>query len=331
MTENEREKMTKKGKAPGKFYRRGISLIKLFEMFPDEEAATKWFESVLWPEERCCGHCGSVKTNETPNRYPQPYWCSDCRRYFSVRTGTTLARSKVPLRKWAVALYIYVTNLKGVSSMKLHRDIDVTQNTAWFMLHRLRQSWEKSDTGTLFGPVEIDETYMGGKRKNMSKKRRAMFSGRGASGKTAVVGMKDRPTNQIRAKVVSDTTKDTLARFILESAALGVKSYTDENPAYAWMGSNRESVKHSVGEYVRGAAHTNGMESFWSMLKRGYMGTFHKMSVKHLHRYVSEFVKRHNIRELDTIDQMKHVVAGLVGRRLLYYDLVADRSDDPPG
>ena len=200
--------------------------------------------------------------------------------------------------------------------MKLRRDIGVTQNTAWFMLHRLRQSWEESDTEILFGPVEIDETYMGGKRRNMSKKRRAMFSGRGSSGKTAVVGMKDRPTNQIRAKVVPDTKKGTLAQFILESAALGVRSYTDENPAYAWMGSNRKSVKHSALQYVDGIAHTNGIESFWSMLKRAYTGTFHKMSVKHLHRYVSEFVKRHNIRELDTIDQMKHVVAGLVGRRL---------------
>ncbi len=317
-----------KGKAPGKFYRQGISMIQLAEMFPTEEAATKWFEDVLWPEERCCGHCGSVKTNETPNRYPQPYWCSDCRRYFSVRTGTALTRSKVPLRKWAYAIFIYVTNLKGVSSMKLHRDIDVTQNTAWFMLHRLRESLDKDDLEALIGPVEIDETYMGGKRRNMSKKRRAMFSGRGPSGKTAVVGMKDRPTNQIRARVVPDTTKETLARFILDSSTFGVKSYTDENQAYAWMGSNRKSVRHSAQQYVDGIVHTNGIESFWSMLKRGYMGTFHSLSVKHLHRYVNEFVKRHNIRELDTIDQMKHIVAGMVGRRLLYLDLVSDKADD---
>ncbi len=318
----------KKAKAPGKFYRQGISLIQLFKMFPDEESAEKWFESVLWPDERCCGHCGSVKTNETPKRRPQPYWCSDCRRYFSVRTGTTLARSHVPLQKWALAIFIYITNLKGVSSMKLHRDIDVTQATAWFMLHRLRQSWTEDDSETLSGPVEIDETYIGGKRRNMSAKRRAQFSGRGSVGKVAVVGMKDRPTNQIRARVVPDTTKATLSTFILENSVLWVRSYTDENPAYDWMGHRRESVKHTVGEYVRGMAHTNGMESFWSMLKRGYTGTFHKMSEKHLHRYVSEFAKRHNIRELDTIDQMKHIVAGLVGRRLMYLDLTADDESD---
>ena len=195
-------------------------------MFPDEEAVEKWFESVLWPVERCCGHCGSVKTNETPKRYPQPYWCSDCRRYFSVRTGTALARSHVSLKKWAYAVFLYVTNLKGISSTKLRRDIGVTQSTAWFMLRRLRQSGEKSDTETLFGPVEIDETNTGGRRRNMSKKRRAKFSGRGASDKTAVVGMKDRPTDQIRARVIPNTKKGTLALFILESAALGVKSIT---------------------------------------------------------------------------------------------------------
>lgn len=316
-----------KTKPIGNRQRQGISLFELGEMFPDEETATKWFESVFWPEERCCGHCGSIKTNETPNRRPQPYWCSDCRRYFSVRTGTALAASHVPLKKWAYAVYLYITNLKGISSLKLHRDIKVNRSTAWFMLHRLRQSWELSDSEVLAGPVEIDETYMGGKRKNMSWKRRAQFEGRGSVGKTAVVGMKDRKTKQVRARVVPDTTKATLSTFILENSVLWVRSYTDENPAYEWMGHRRQAVKHSVGQYVKGQAHTNGIESFWSMLKRGYMGTFHYMSPKHLHRYVSEFAKRHNIREMDTIDQMKHIVAGLIGRRLLYRDLVSDEDE----
>ena len=311
----------KKKKAPGKAHRAGITMLELADMFPDEETATKWFEAIYWPDERCCGHCGSVATSETPNRKPMPYWCKDCRRYFSVRTGTTLERSKVPLRKWAFAVYIYVTNLKGVSSMKLHRDIGVTQRTAWFMLHRLRESWDKADMETLFGPVEIDETYIGGKRKNMSKKRRAKFQGRGAVGKTAVVGIKDRPTNRMMARVLPDTTKETIARFIMEHVALGATSYTDENPVYLWL-PNHESVKHSVYEWVRDQAHTNGVESFWSMLKRGYMGTFHKISKKHLNRYVTEFVRRHNIREEDTIKQMQGVVAGLVGKRLMYDDLI---------
>ena len=176
--------MTKKGKhkAPGKSDREGISLLQLSDLFPDEESAVKWFESVYWPDERCCGHCGSVKTREIKNRKPMPYWCQDCKRYFSVRTGTALQSSRLPLRKWAFAVYLYVTNLKGVSSMKLHRDLGVTQKTAWYMLHRLRQSWDASRLDEMEGPVEIDETYMGGKRKNMSLKKRKRLKGRGAVG-----------------------------------------------------------------------------------------------------------------------------------------------------
>ena len=189
------------------------------------------------------------------------------------------------------------------------------------LLHRLRESWDKADMETLFGPVEIDETYIGGKRKNMSKKRREKFQGRGAVGKAAVVGIKDRPTNRIVARVLPDTTKETVAQFILEHVAIGAKSYTDESPIYLWL-PNHEAVKHSVYEWVRDQAHTNGVESFWSMLKRGYMGTFHRISKKHLNRYVTEFVRRHNIREEDTIKQMRDVVAGLVSKRLLYDDLI---------
>ena len=131
-------------KAPGKAHRVGISIIELTEMFPDEASAVRWFEAIRWPEERHCGHCGSIETSEVPNAKPMPYWCKSCRSYFSVRTGTTIEKSRLPLRKWAFATYLYVTNLKGVSSMKLHRDLKVTQKTAWFMLHRLREAWGQS-------------------------------------------------------------------------------------------------------------------------------------------------------------------------------------------
>ena len=128
-------------KAPGKADREGISLIEVMDMFPDEAGATKWFEANVWPTGRCCGHCGSTNTREVPNAKPMPYWCPDCRSYFSVRTGTAIAHSKVPLRKWAMAIYLDVTSLKSVSSMKLHRDLKVTQRTAWFMLHRIREAY----------------------------------------------------------------------------------------------------------------------------------------------------------------------------------------------
>lgn len=152
-------------KVPGKSHRKGVSLLALMEMFPDEASAVQWFEAQLWGGGRSCGHCGSARTGEVPNAKPMPYWCSQCRSYFSVRTGTVLERSRVPLRKWAIAIYLEITSLKSVSSMKLHRDLGVSQPTAWSMLHRIREGWRESvESGQFAGPVEVDESYFGGKR-----------------------------------------------------------------------------------------------------------------------------------------------------------------------
>ena len=313
---------------PGKAHRKGISLDELMDMFPDEETAHKWFESILWFDGRQCPHCGNRSTRETRQRKPQPYWCGACRKYFSVRTGTALAHSNISLRKWALAIYLCITSLKSVSSMKLHRDIGVTQATAWFMLHRIRQAWGDEIEGDFSGPVEVDETYVGGKRRNMSKSKREQMQGRGSVGKTAVAGIKDRETKQVRAKVVERVDSDTLVPFVEENVESGATVYTDEASAYASLPDDyeHEAVKHSVGEYVRGMAHTNGVESFWSMLKRAHKGTFHKLSPKHLNRYVQEFAGKHNIREMDTLDQMIDTVAGLAGRRLAYSTLVRDNG-----
>ena len=155
-------------KAPGKAYREGLSLIELMDMFPTEEAAREWFESVMWPVERCCGKCNSTRTREASHK-SMPYWCSDCRSYFSVKTGTPLASSNIPLRKWVIAVYLCLTSLKSVSSMKLHRDLKISQKAAWFMLHRIREAWAGDDgDGGFSGPVEVDESYFGGRRRNMS-------------------------------------------------------------------------------------------------------------------------------------------------------------------
>ena len=298
-------------------------------MFPNEERSIRWFESLRWPNaepgkdstERACPRCGSLGTHVVKSGKPMPYRCRDCRKYFSVKTGTAIEASNLPMRKWAYAIYLWLTSLKGVSAMKLQRDLKVSYPTAWFIAHRLREAFT-SQAALFSGPVEVDETYMGGKRKNMPKSKRAKLEGRGTVGKAAIAGVKDRETNAVRAKVVDNTEAETLMRFILERIHPETAIFTDEARAYESL-PNHEAVKHSAREYVRGQVHTNGVESFWSMLKRAHMGTFHRLSVKHLQRYVNEFVGRHNIRELNTVDQMAFVALALVGRRLKWKELIA--------
>ena len=214
-----------------------------------------------------------------------PYWCTDCRSYFSIKTGTLLEYTQLPLRR-VYAIYLHVTSLKSISSMKLHRSIGVSQKTAWHMLQRIRKTFDDSDDDGLFdGPVEFDETYVGGKRKNISNSERKALAdtGRGTAGKTAVVGAKDRETNQVHAQIVAAIDKPTLHGLVFKHAAAGTTVYTDEASVYQYQGLptlfyDHESVRHSVSEYVNGMAHTNGLESFWSMLKRGYVSIYHKMN-----------------------------------------------------
>ena len=307
--------------APGKSDREGVTLVQLCDMFPTEESAREWFEARIWPNGRHCPHCGSTRTHEASHNN-MPYRCSDCRGYFSVKTGTVMHKSHIPLRKWVFAIYLHLTSLKGVSSMKLHRDIGVSQPAAWFMLQRIRKAWE-SDDSLFAGPIEVDETYMGGKERNKHKGKK-IKAGRGTVGKTAVVGAKDRKTNKVKAKVVKMTNARTLQGFVIATALAGATVYTDDAAAYKGLPFDHTSVRHSVGEYVDGMAHTNGIESFWSMLKRAHKGVYHKISPKHLQRYVDEFAGRHGIRERDTLDQMSALAGEMSGKRLMYRDLIAD-------
>ena len=296
--------MTRKG--PRKSDREGISLVKLMKVFPTDDAAREWFEARIWPHGPHCPHCGSANVQSGIKHRSMTHRCRDCdgRPMFSLKTGNIMEGSKLGYQTWAIAIYLVTTSLKGVSSMKLHRDLKITRKSAWHLAHRLRKAFE-GEGGLFAGPVEVDETYMGGKRKNMPKAKRKTLEGHGAVGKAAVAGAKDRATNRVNADVVPATDGPTLQGFVRARAEAGAKVYTDDAAAY------------------RGMVHTNGMESFWAMLKRGYHGTYHHMSLKHPGRYMTEFEGRHNVCEDDTEDQMAHVAKRMVGRRLRYRDLAA--------
>ena len=311
---------TKSG--PGKHYRKGISLIEAVQKFGDEQKAHAWFVARRWPDGVQCPHCESFAITPRKSRRSTPqYHCNSCTTNFTVKTRTVMHDSKLPLSKWAIAFYLFATNLKGVSSMKLYRDLDITQKTAWYLAHRIRESWGEEDD-RFAGAVEVDETYVGGKAINKHADRK-LRAGRGAVGKAPVAGVRDRATGRVNTEVVERTDKSTLQDFVLRHTTESTTVYTDDAAAHGGLPRTHEAIRHSAGEYVREMAHTNGMESHWALFKRGLDGVYHHVSVKHLGRYANEFEGRHNCRPLDTEEQMAGLVRGAEGRRLRYRDLTS--------
>ena len=303
-------------------------------MFADEQQAEDWFVSMRWPDGIQCPVCESRNIRTPKSRKPQPFWCSDCRKAFSVKTHSVMHGSPLPLSTWGMAIYLMTTNLRGVSSMKLHRDLGITQKSAWHLAHRIRRAWAVGAAGgraQFRGPVEVDETVIGGLERNKHRRKRLRQRGEdgempkltGAEGKVIVAGVKDRRTNRVSAAVIPNTGHRTLHQFVTARTDEGATVYTDDYAGYRNLPRKHESVKHNVGEYVRGQAHTNGIESFWAGLKRGYKGTYFKMSEKHLDRYVAEFAGRHNARSQDTEEQMRRIVRGMHRRHLSYRRLIA--------
>jgi len=302
-----------------------ISTFQLFEMFPDAESARLFLESRIWSDGVTCPSC-KAKENIT-TRKGGFYRCNPCQLDFTIRTGTIFERSHIPLHKWLYAMYLLATARKGISSLQLAKEIGVTQKSAWFMLHRLREACGGPKLTKLRGIVELDECFIGGKERNKHEHKK-LKAGRGSVGKTAVLGMRERGTGRTFAATMPERSLQEATQRIHDNIELGSQLYTDEHLMFTGLDGlffRHDTVNHSAGEYAAGPAHTNSIESVWAVLKRGYYGVYHSMSGKHLRRYLDEFtfrlnegnVKRHSLERLDSM------IEAVSGKRLTYAGLTA--------
>lgn len=302
-----------------------ISMYQLFQIIPDEESARAYLEGRLWKDGVTCPEC--KQQERITVRRGGYYRCNVCKLDFTVRTGTIFERSHIPLQKWVYAMYALVTARKGISSLQLAKEIGVTQKSAWFMLQRLREAMSTPDSqDKLRGIVELDECFIGGKEKNKheSKKLRA---GRGSVGKTTILGMRERGGRTIAAPIADRTIQNITAQ-IHDNVEIGTQLYTDDSVVFSDMDGlffRHEAVNHSAGEYARGQASTNSIESVWAVLKRGIHGVYHQVSVKHLNRYIGEFAFRLNEGEVKrhTIERLNSFIDAVAGKRLTYKELTA--------
>lgn len=294
----------------------------------DEKAAVAFMEKQRWGDHPCCPHCGSLsvyqmKDSKTGERQKNFRWrCNDCKAQYTVRVGTVFEDSRIPMRHWCLGFFRASTSKKGVSALEIHRQTGLSYKSALFMLTRIRLAMDSQDVEPLKGDVEVDEVFIGGKG------RRTMEGGRmrrKPKPKTPVVGLLERG-GRIRPRVVADVTGDTLKDVIRKNVDRSSRILTDDAAGYRGIGSEfaggHHTVRHSTAEYVRGEVHTNSVEGFFGMLRRGLDGIYHSVSKKHLHRYLSEFEFRHDNRFLSDGERMVKAIKSANHKHITYRQVV---------
>jgi len=282
-----------------------MDLPKLIERFHDEDRCRTFLEGLRWPEGIVCLKCGAFGDRITPIPSRGTHRCNECQYQFSVRAGTVLQDSKLPLWKWFIGTYLITESKKGISSNQVKRMLGTTYKTAWFLTHRIRGAMAYADQVQLTGIVEADETFVGGKhREHRRDEYGRRLRGRGLDNKAVVLGAVERG-GQVRLRLVPDRSAKTLHEFVLAEVSDGAEAiFTDEWRAYKGIGdedTRHETVNHSAEEWVRGDVHTNTAEGVWSLLKRSIIGSYHHLSVKHLPAYLDELEWRFNHRDDDHI------------------------------
>ncbi len=298
------------------------TLIEAILHFSDLDVATEFVASLRWPDGPVCPACGLVDEKHYYLKTRRVWKCRSCKKQFSVKRGTIFEDSPIGLDKWLPAVWLIANCKNGISSYELAKDLGVTQKTAWFMLHRIRLAMQTGTFEKLDGQVEADETFIGGKARNMHKsKREQKISGRGASGKVAVLGLLERH-GKVRTKVVPNTKWRTLQVEVRQNVESGSEVHTDALRAYRGLDPEylHKVVDHAE-KYVDGHVHTNGIENFWSLLKRGIKGTYVSVEPYHLFRYLDEQAFRFNEREVEDRDRFAKALESAADRRLTYGEL----------
>jgi len=296
-------------------------------IFQDADKAREWLEARVWANGRACPHCGVVDNSTLmagKSHRPGLYQCNACREPFTVTVGTLYERSKIPLNKWLAATYLLMSSKKGMSALQIGRMLGISPKSSWFLCHRIRESLRDTKAGPMGGPmatVEADETFVGGKDKNKHKHKR---HGRvGTSAKEPVFSLVQRG-GHVRSHHIEAVSASTLRTILLKETTRDTRLMTDKASVYRAVSDEfraHGSVDHSIGEYVRGDVHTNTIENYFSILKRGISGTYHHVSATHLKRYLAEFDYRYNERKalgVDDFERFRRSIPGIMGKRMTY-------------